>query len=72
MSISSSVIDLLFVSKRITPLNKNKTPNDATKDDSLKTTISVPTSPPIAVPVASPARIQSAGSKPALTNKANT
>ena len=71
-SISNNVIDLLLVSKRITPLNKNKTPKEATKEDNLNTTISAPTRPPIAVPVKSPATIPSAGSIPVFTNRANT
>ena len=66
------MIDLLLVSKRITPLNKNNTPKEATKEDSLNTTMRAPTRPPIAVPVKSPATIHSAGSIPVFTNNANT
>ena len=53
-----------------TPLNKNNTPREATKDDSRKTTINVPTSAPIAAPVKTPATKQIAGSTPFFTSKA--
>ena len=66
------MIDLLFVKSSMTPLNKNKTPSEATKDDSRKTTINVPTNAPIAAPVKTPATKQIAGSTPFLTNNANT
>ena len=44
-------MDLLLDNKRITPLNKNNTPSDATREESLNTTINVPTRAPIAAPV---------------------
>ena len=65
------MIDFLLISK-ITPLNRNKTPKEATSDDKRKTTIKVPTNAPIAAPVKIPATKQIAGSTPFLTNKAKT
>ena len=65
-------MDLLLDNKRITPLNKNNTPSDATREESLNTTINVPTRAPIAAPVKIPRTKQIAGSTPFLTSKAKT
>ena len=55
-----------------TYLIKNKTPNDATKDESLPKTISAPTDAPTSAQVQTPPIKAIAGSIPAVTRSAKT
>ena len=72
VSISKRVIDRLFVETNKKPLIKNKTPNEATRDESLPNTISAPTAAPTIAPVQTPPKKAIAGSIPAVTNNAKT
>ena len=66
------VIERLSVNNNIIPLNRKSIPNEATKDESLKTTIKAQTIAPIIAPVKIPDRIAIAGSIPVLTIIAKT